>query len=271
MLMKQISFSAAADQARIAYALYGSKAASKRFVLIHSLAMDHTFWEPVITALGDDVAVAALDARGHGQSDKPAGPYRAEGFADDVLAVLDDLAWPTAVIGGASMGGSVALSFAYRHPGRTAGLGLFDTTAWYGENAPQEWEQRGQKAMKEGLASLIPFQETRWFTDAFREQSPEVLAHCKTVFLANDLNAYLETCRMLGALDARKGIGGITAPTRILVGDEDYATPVSMAQALADGIPGARMEVLPQARHLSPLEYPETVAACLLELADAKR
>lgn len=271
MLKKQVDFSSAADQVRIAYALYGDKTASKRFVLIHSLAMDHTFWEPVVAALGQGVAVAAVDARGHGQSDKPAGPYRAEGFADDVLAVLNDLAWERAVVGGASMGGSVALTFAYRHPTRTAGLGLFDTTAWYGETAAQDWEQRGQKALQEGLASLIPFQETRWFTDAFREQSPEVLAHCKQVFLANDLNAYLETCRMLGTLDARAHIGSISVPTCIMVGDEDYATPVTMAQALADGISGARMEVLPQARHLSPLEYPEKVAQCLLELAEQKR
>src|SRR5690606_8423568 len=118
---------------------------------------------------------------------------------------------------------------------------------------------------------LIPFQETRWFTDAFRANSPSVMAHCKAVFLANDVEAYLETCRMLGALDARGIIGGIEAPTQILVGDEDYATPVAMSEALAAAIPGARMRVLPQARHLSPLEYPEKVASCLLALADEKR
>ncbi|VCU70936.1 3-oxoadipate enol-lactonase 2 [Pigmentiphaga humi] len=260
-------FASAQDGTRIAYALHGDPASRRRIALVHSLAMDHTFWDSVVAHLGTDVAVAAIDARGHGRSGRPAGPYRVETFADDLAAVLDALGWERAAVGGASMGGSVALAFAIRHPGRTAGLGLFDTTAWYGASAPADWEDRGQKAVREGLASLIAFQETRWFTDEFRSAHPDVVARCKEVFLANDVPAYLETCRMLGNMDQRGGLAGIAVPTRILVGEEDYATPVAMAQALADAIAGSTLRVLPRARHLSPLEYPQDVAACLRELA----
>lgn len=265
----QLQHTLCADGVRIAYALHGNADAKHRFVLIHSLAMDHSFWDPVVAELGADAAVAALDARGHGQSDKPAGPYRLDTFADDVTRVLDAIGWERAVVGGASMGGCVALAFGIRHPARTAGLGLFDTTAWYGATAPADWEGRGQKAVQEGLASLIAFQETRWFTDDFRRDHPEIVAHSKRVFLANDVPAYLETCRMLGNSDLRAGMSDIVAPTRILVGEEDYATPVAMAQALAGAIAGSTLRILPRARHLSPLEYPREVAESLLALARA--
>lgn len=262
-----LHYASSADGTRIAYALHGQAGAKRRFALVHSLAMDHSFWDTVAAELGPDAAVAALDARGHGRSDKPAGPYRIETFADDVASVLDALGWDRAVVGGASMGGSVALAFGIRHPRRTAGLGLFDTTAWYGATAPADWEGRGRKAVQDGLASLIAFQETRWFTDDFRRDHPDVVEHCKRIFLANDVPAYLETCRMLGNMDQRADLSRIEAPTRILVGEEDYATPVAMAQALADAISGSTLCILPRARHLSPLEYPREVADSLLALA----
>ncbi|MDX3904996.1 MAG: alpha/beta fold hydrolase [Pigmentiphaga sp.] len=262
-----LQYTHAADGSRIAYAVHGKPRAPRRIALVHSLAMDHSFWDPVAARLNDHAAVVAIDARGHGKSAKPAGPYRVETFADDLAAVLDALGWDAAVVGGASMGGSVALAFGIHHPARTAALGLFDTTAWYGANAPADWEARGQKAVQEGLGSLIAFQETRWFTDDFRRDHPDIVAHCKQVFLANDVPAYRETCRMLGSMDLRAGLAGISAPTHILVGEEDYATPVAMARQLADAIPASRMRVLPHARHLSPLECPDDVAASLLELA----
>ena len=93
------------------------------------------------------------------------------------------------------MGGCVTLAFAGRHPKRVDGLGLFDTTAWYGENAPEAWAERGNKALNEGLSSLVGFQKTRWFGDAFREANPDVLDAAIQDFLANDLNAYAATCK----------------------------------------------------------------------------
>ena len=82
------------------------------------------------------------------------------------------------------------------------------------------------------MKGLIDFQVTRWFSDAFRAANPEVVQHCVDVFLTNELPAYAETCRMLGAHDARALLSAIACPTRIVVGEEDYATPVTMAREL---------------------------------------
>lgn len=250
------------DGTRLAYRLLrgGGKA---RCVLVHSLAMDGSFWAPVAERLQADSDVLLYDCRGHGRSDKPQGPYTVEQFADDLADLLAAIGWPSAVVAGASMGGCISLAFAEAYPHKLDGLGLVDTTAWYGPTAPRDWEERARKGASEGLAALIGFQTTRWFSDRFRAAHPEVVDAAVKVFLANDPAAYAEACRMLGRCDKRGALARIEAPTRVLVGAEDYATPVAMAEALQAAIPGARLEIVPAVRHLTPLECPDIVAAAL--------
>ncbi|MHA7874317.1 alpha/beta fold hydrolase [Roseivivax sp.] len=253
----------AADGTSLRYVVWGAPGAHHRVALVHSLAMQAEFWEATARALGADWQVLALDCRGHGASGKPAGPYTVELFAEDLAAVLDDAGWERALIGGASMGGCVALAFAAAHADRTQGLALIDTTAWYGETAAEDWEGRGQKAAAQGMAALTDFQKTRWFSERFRAEVPLAVEAAVSVFLANDTAAYLETCRMLGRCDMRAALPGFEFPVQIVVGEEDYATPVAMAEAMQDAIPGARLEVLPGVRHFTPLEVPERIADCL--------
>jgi 3-oxoadipate enol-lactonase len=256
-------FATAADGCRIAYAITG---AGPRVALVHSLALDRHFWDAVVAEAAGRFEMLALDCRGHGASGGR-GPFTAEMMADDLAAVLDDAGWDRALIAGASMGGSVALTFAARHPARTAGLLAIDTTAWYGPTAPADWARRAGLAQAGGMAALLEFQRARWLSEAFRAAHPEVQAAQEAVFLRSDVEAYGAACAMLGALDARDAIRGISAPTAVLVGEEDHATPPAMAQAIADAIPGATLKVLAGARHLTPLECPHEVVAALKGLA----
>lgn len=254
------------DGVEIVYDIHGDRSAPKRLALVHSLAMERGFWDGVVPRLAGKAAILTLDCRGHGQSGKPKGPYTVEQFADDLAEVMTHAGWQTATVAGCSMGGCVALAFAIRHPARTASLGLVDTTAWYGADAPKAWSERADAAVVKGLASLADFQLTRWFSDAHRTSGSPVVKRALEVFLANDVPAYAETCRMLGAADLRAGLGSIKVPTRIVVGEEDYATTVKMAEAMHAGIAGSTMLVLDKARHLTPLEVPERIAAELEKL-----
>jgi 3-oxoadipate enol-lactonase len=236
-----------------------------RCALVHSLAMDKSFWDGVVTELGG-ADVLVFDCRGHGRSGKPAGPYSVALFADDLADLLDAVGWRSAIVAGASMGGCVSLAFAAGYGDRVDGLGLFDTTAWYGENAPKAWEERAERALNNGMASLVDFQTTRWFGEAFRKAHARTVEKAVDVFVANDVAAYAEACRMLGAADIRAALGRFDFPCRVLVGSEDYATPEAMARFLADGIPGARLTVLEGARHCTPLERPDAIAAELKAL-----
>lgn len=262
----QLATATGADGTALCYRIFGDPAAPNRFVLVHSLAMTGAFWAEAAAALPADCAVLAPDCRGHGASGKPAGPYTVEAMADDLAVMMDHAGWDRAILGGASMGGCVAQAFAARHGARTLGLGLFDTTAWYGPTAAADWEDRGQKALAEGLAALVGFQKTRWFGDAWRAENPDKVEDAVSIFLENDPAAYLEACRMLGRADLRAYLGGFAFPAQIAVGSEDYATPVAMAEALRDAIPGAQLTVLEGRRHLTPLEAPAEVAAILHKL-----
>jgi 3-oxoadipate enol-lactonase len=258
----------AADGTNIVYRLR-NPGGTRHVALVHSLAMDHSFWDPVAERLSASASVLTYDCRGHGASDKPPGPYTVELFARDLADLMDYVGWPTAVVAGASMGGCVSLAFAAAYPDRTSGLGLFDTTAWYGPEAPQQWAERADRALANGLEDLVEFQTTRWFGDKFRAENPDVVRRSVDVFLANDRGAYAETCRMLGACDVRAALPRLRVPARILVGEEDYATPVAMAKALNEALPGSSMTVLQRARHLTPLEAPERIAAEIRALLDA--
>ncbi len=191
-----------ADPRRHAARLYAARRRERdepRAVLVHSLAMDREFWQPVAERLAPKAAVLIYDCRGHGASDKPAGPYTVELFADDLADLLDHVGWPSALVAGASMGGCVSLAFASVYPARTAALGLIDTTAWYGADAPKQWAERADKAVRDGarLAGRVP-DHALVRRRVPRRASGRGEATASTCSCATTSTAYAETCRMLG-------------------------------------------------------------------------
>ena len=250
----------------IKYKIWKSATSRQKLVLIHPLAMDLHFWTDCVQHLMPYFEILALDCRGHGGSSKPAGPYSSELFAKDLSIVLNHVGWSTAIIAGASMGGCVALNFAGLYPEKIDGLGLIDTTAYYGKDAPKVWEERAQKALTHGMDALIDFQKSRWVSEAFLSKNPTKMEQVIDVFCDNDPVAYAETCRMLGQLDLRYHLSGFDFPVIILVGEDDYATPPAMAHHLASNLKNSKLKIIRDARHFTPLEYPNLVAEHLRSL-----
>lgn len=251
-----------ADGCGIDYTLHAAKKnGAPRLALIHSLALDRSIWDGVVREIAGDMHVLAYDCRGHGKSDKPAGPYTVEQYAHDLAALFDHIEWTSAAVAGCSMGGMVAEAFGGLYPSRATGLGLIDTAAWYGAEAPKTWRERAAKARVDGLASMVDFQTSRWFTDKFRVAHPDLVKAAADVFLANDLEAYASACVLLGDADLRPFQAGMKMPVAIIVGEDDYATPLPMAHAMHEAIAGSTLTILPKARHLTPIECADRVAA----------
>jgi 3-oxoadipate enol-lactonase len=244
------------DGVQLYYEMVGN---GRTIAFAHSLGMDHTLWDAQQRHFRDGYRVLTFDARGHGASDKPPGPYSVERFGEDFYGVLRAAGVERAVIVGLSMGGMAAQALAAAHPDVVEALVLADTTCWYGETAAQDWEPRAVAAEEKGLASLLDFQLTRWFSDRTHAERPDLIEHARRVFLANDVAAYAASCRALGAMDLRGEVDGIRCPTLILVGEEDYATPPAMAEELHRRIAGSELVVLPGVRHLSAVEAPTVV------------
>ena len=264
-MVKASSIARAKDGCRIAYDVY-SNPGKPRVALIHSLALSGAMWDRVIAELNGVAEIFAYDCRGHGESERRAGPYSVELFADDLAAVFDACGWSSATVAGCSMGGCVAQAFAAAYPQRVRGLALIDTTAWYGPTAPKDWKARGARPAADGFQSMVEFQLSRWFSDGFRESHPEIAEQMTRIFLANTAACYQATCEMLGNADLRAALAGFRMPVSVIVGEEDYATPVAMAEYLHENIPNSTLSVVPGARHTTPVECPREIAASLGDL-----
>jgi 3-oxoadipate enol-lactonase len=255
------------DQTTIAFTRHPApRPGAPRLVLVHSLALDRHVWDGVVPQLVPHAEVLTYDCRGHGHSDRKPGRYTAESFADDLAQLLDHLGWNAVTVAGCSMGGCVALAFAARYPGRATALGLIDTTAWYGDEAPQAFRKRAEAARDKGMHGLVGFQVTRWFSDAYAAANPPEMQRAVATFVANDFECYAATCALLGDADARAYLPSLRMPVAIVVGEEDYATPVAMAEYLHGQLPQSTLTVLPKARHLTPIEHPEAIASVVIGL-----
>src|ERR1700680_268729 len=222
-----------ADVCAIAYALRGTADPQKpRLVLIHSLALHASIWDSVAAELAEDAQILTYDCRGHGRSGKPHMSFSMELFARDLAELLDHVGWQTAVVVGCSMGGCVAQAFGGLYPSRATALGLIDTIAWYGEDAAKTWRERAANGRSKGLTGMVDFQITRWFGDRFRSAHKEAVEALVRVFLANDLDCYASTCELLGDADLRPYLKSLRMPVAIVVGEDDYATPVAASRPL---------------------------------------
>lgn len=234
--------------------------------LIHSLALDKSVWDGVANRMAGHVEVLTYDCRGHGHSGRGASNFTTELFAKDLAELLDHVGWASAAVAGCSMGGCVAQAFAAHYADRVNALGLIDTTPWYGPDAPKNWKERAATARSKGLAGMVDFQVTRWFSDKFRAEHPDVGRQMTEIFLANDVDCYAATCVMLGEADLRPFLPALRVPVDVIVGDEDYATPVAMSQGLHGAIRGSTLTIIPGGRHLTPVECPDQIAQQLLAL-----
>jgi 3-oxoadipate enol-lactonase len=234
-------------------------------VFLHSLALDRSMWAPLVKEIKDQLTVISLDLRGHGESPKD-DSFSIEDMADDVAATMTDLGHAQAIIVGLSMGGCVAQALASRHPGLVTGLGLIDTTAWYGPDAPRNWAERASRAREEGMASLAQFQLDRWFGDEFIEGHRDEAERLLEVFAHNEIDSYVASCHAMGHFDARDVLAAIAVPTIVIVGELDRATSPTHAREIASRIPGSVLHVLAGAKHLTAVEQPAEVAALLRPL-----
>lgn len=221
-------------------------------LLLHSLAMSGGLWQPLQDRLS--MPSFAMDARGHGESTWDGTPFTVEDLAADAAALIEARADGPVAVAGMSMGGCVALALAGTRPDLVDRLVLADTTADYGPDRMTAWAERADNAIHKPRDKQLAFQVDRWFSPAFAREHPAEVKRVSELFLATDSRAHAQACLALGAFDGTALLPKITASTLVVVGEHDYATPPAMAQALADGIPDARLHVFENARHFSVFE-----------------
>ena len=221
-------------------------------ILIHGAGGNHLYWPPQVRRLQNQ-RVLALDLPGHGKS-SGLGHQTIEAYARDVGEFMQSVGLGTAVLVGHSMGGAIALAMASLHPKRVLGLGLIATGARL-RVAPELLQAASDPATFSdavtlaGELSFAPKSSPRLRTLAIARMSDTRPSVLHGDFLA---------CH---AFDMSARLSDIAAPAVILCGAEDRMTPPKYSAFLKARIPGASLEVLPDAGHMLMLEQPDEVAA----------
>lgn len=231
-------------------------------MLSNSLGTNLHMWDDQVPEFAKHFRVIRYDRRGHGQSDVPEGPYSMERFGRDVLAVLDALDIEKTNWCGLSMGGMVGQWLGANAPDRVEKLVLSNTHYYYPDKT--FWNDRIKFIEEKGLDQLVDANMQRWFTEGFRQRAPETMARMKEMFVATDLQGYIACCHAIMNMDMRASNPTITAPTMVIVGAQDAATPPTAGEEIARQIKGAKVVSL-DAAHISNMEQPAAYTRAVLD------
>ena len=223
-------------------------------VLSNSLGTDLSMWEPQVPALRERFRVVRYDLRGHGGSDVSPGPTTIDRLGQDVVDLLDALGIERAHVCGLSVGGLVSTWLAARRPDRVGRAVLGAVSARIGTQ--ELWQDRADAVRAGGMAAVVDAVLARFFSERFRTERPDVVARVAQVLAATPPEGYAAACLALRDADLRAEVARIAAPTLVVVGREDPATPVTEAEWLHAQIPGSDLAVLEDAGHLCNLEQP---------------
>jgi len=231
-------------------------------VLGASLGTSAAVWERQVGQFREQFRLLRFELPGHGGSPSPPGPYTVGGLGMGVLALLDSLGVERAAYCGISLGGMIGMWLAAHAPERITALGLVCTSAYL--PPASGWLARGDQVRAAGMAAVAGPVISRWFTPGYASRAPAVVDAFRAEFERTDPGGYANCCAAIAGMDQRRTLAGITAPTLILAGADDPATPPEHGRIIARGIGGARLEVIPAAAHLAPVSAPERVTPALL-------
>ena len=228
--------------------------AKPALVLASSLGTTWELWDAQLAALTQDFRVLRFDHPGHGRSLLPDAPITVESLADHVIELLDALELERVSFCGLSLGGMVGMALALRAPERLDRLALSCTAAYLG---PAEgWYERAQVVRARGTSAIAEAVLGRWFTERFREESPTTAARFREMLEAIPAEGYAACCEAIAGWDARASVNAIRAPTLVVSGGDDVATPPADGAFLAASISGAELTILPGCAHLANVEQP---------------
>ena len=245
-------------------------------LFLHAFPLSRQMWRPQMESLQDAFHVIAPDLRGTGKvsphMSTHAGGQSIESMADDVAAMLDALEIESAVLCGLSIGGYIALAFARKYPHRLNALILADTQS--GADTPEARAKRDENiafmqdhSSREFIEKMLP----NLISATTRDEQPQVVEQMIEMASQVPREGLISTLKALrDRPDATPQLSEITVPTLVIVGAEDAITPPDVARDLANGISGARLEIIDHAGHLSNLEQPEKFNACLRDFLQSQ-
>lgn len=231
-------------------------------MLSNSLGTSLHMWDDQVARWTKHFRLVRYDRRGHGKSSVPKGAYTMERLGRDVVGVLDALNIAKINWCGLSMGGMVGQWLGANAANRIDKLILSNTACFFPDKAI--WEGRLKLVREKGLEGIVDANMERWFTKGFRERAPQAMAKMRDMFLATKIDGYCGCGEAIRDMDHRPLLAKITAPTLVIAGRHDAATPLEGNEFIKQHIPNAEIAVL-EAAHIANLEQPQIYADTVLK------
>ncbi|MGN2431575.1 alpha/beta fold hydrolase [Pseudomonas syringae] len=253
------------DECTLHYEEYGQGAP---VLLLHGLGSSCQDWEYQIPALAAHYRVIVMDMRGHGRSDKPHERYSIQGMSNDVEALIEHLRLGPVHVVGLSMGGMIGFQLAVDQPELLKSLCIVNS-------APQvkvrslgdlwQWARRWTLSRVVGMTTLGHALGKRLFP---KPEQAELRRKMAERWSKNDKRAYLASFDAIVGWGVEHRLARITCPTLIIAAEHDY-TPVSLKEDYVKRLPNARLVVISDSRHATPLDQPEPFNRTLLEFIES--
>ncbi|MFD3400590.1 3-oxoadipate enol-lactonase [Kribbella sp. NPDC058693] len=231
-------------------------------VLANSLGSTWEMWDANLADLEQHFRVVRFDTRGHGRSPVPPGPYTIDDLADDVVALLNELAIERAHFVGLSLGGMTGLRLAARNPSHVDRLVVLCTGARL--DPLSGWTDRAELVRAKGTAAVAESVVRRWYTPTWLAEHPEVRAASEEMVASTSAEGYAGCCDAIATMDLIDDLPAITAPTLAIAGADDPATPPWQLSRIASAVASGKLLVVPDAAHLAAAERPDLVTPAVI-------
>jgi len=258
---------------------YATSGAGEPILLIPGLGLDHSYYRFGIPLLSRHLQVLAVDPRGIGRSTKSPPPYTVEAWADDFAVMIDTLAFGPIHVLGSSLGGSMALALAQRHPGKLKSLIVVGGFSELDRATELNFRLRLRLIEKLGMSDEVAdymglWTLTRKFINSdsgfatMRANQANIRANS-----AQSYSAFVEALLKWGRCQPGQErepkfttlLDSIKTPTLVVTSDNDHLIPKELSDLIAARIAGAKLIVMPGAGHIPFMEQPEEVVRIVLE------
>ncbi len=234
-------------------------------VLIHGVGLDLRMWDEVVEALAGRFELIRYDMLGHGATPPCVKTPTLDDYVRQLEQLLQEQALYRPSIVGYSMGGLIAGEFAARHPDKLDRLILMSTIFRRSEAERRSVLARLARAENDADSDNARSSIERWFSPAYIRSHEERISAFRKRLLTNSKENFLAAYRIFAASDETLPSAGprIKCPTLVVTGEHDAGSTPVMAEALANAISDAKLEIVPEQKHMLPVESPETIAGLL--------
>ncbi|WAH57545.1 alpha/beta hydrolase [Pseudomonas silvicola] len=241
------------DGCTLHYEEYGQ---GEPLLLVHGLGSSAQDWEYQVPALAPFFRLIVVDLRGHGRSEKPRERYSIAGFAADLAALLDRLGTGPVHYVGLSMGGMTGFQMAVDYPALLRSLTIVNSAPEVKLRKPLDYWQWFKRWSLMHLVSMGAIGQGLGKSLFPRPEQAELRRKISERWARNDKHAYMASFNAIIGWGVQERIGQIRCPTLIISADHDY-TPVALKEQYVKLIPQAKLAVIADSRHATPLDQPE--------------